>query len=72
MRLIDGIERNAKNPITFTIPTPEEKAGLIAGDFAKVGIMGDRDRIDRQQPRLHRRARHGPRRRDQLRVAPHS
>lgn len=46
MTLIDGVERNAKNPSTFHIPPEEERKALAVGSFAKVGVI-DGDHVER-------------------------
>lgn len=36
--LWDGVVLNSENPSTFEIPTPDEKAALVPGDFVKLGF----------------------------------
>lgn len=36
--LIDGVERNRKNPRTFSIPTLQERTGIEPGTYVKVGV----------------------------------
>jgi hypothetical protein len=37
-RLLDGVERNARNPQTFEIPSASEKASVRPGQWVKIGI----------------------------------
>ena len=36
--LIDGIDRNQKNPNTFQIPSKQDKSNLKVGDHVKLGF----------------------------------
>lgn len=36
--LLDGVERNKQHPLTFEIPTVDEKAAVKPGDFVKIGF----------------------------------
>ena len=39
--LTDGVAMNAAHPLTFEIPTDEEKADIKPGDFVKLGFIGN-------------------------------
>jgi len=40
-KLIDGIKRNKKHPLTFFIPTIKEKKELNVGDRVKLGFANN-------------------------------
>lgn len=39
MKLIDGVAMNKENPVTFEIPSDEEKAQIKKGTFIKLGFV---------------------------------